>query len=100
MKRSLSSRLRQCGKASTWIFAGFAAVALFFLLAEHRAHLFGWLPFLLLGGCVLMHMFHGGHGGHGQHRSDDTPGRRDQDAAPGEVTPKPGASASSGTHHH
>jgi hypothetical protein len=53
-----------------------------------------------LGGCVLMHMFHGGHGGHGQHRSDDTPGRRDQDAAPGEVTPKPGASASSGTHHH
>ncbi|MDI1268088.1 MAG: DUF2933 domain-containing protein [Polaromonas sp.] len=100
MKRLLSLRRRQRGKVSTWIFAGFAAVALFFLLAEHRAHLFGWLPFLLLGGCVLMHMFHGGHGGHGQHRSDDTPGRRDQDAAPGEGAPKPGASASSGTHHH
>lgn len=100
MKRSLSSRRRQCGKASTWIFAGFAAVALFFLLAEHRAHLFGWLPFLLLGGCVLMHMFHGGHGSHGQRRSDDTHRLRDQDAAPEEGTTKPGASASSGTHHH
>ena len=47
MKRDLSSR-RQRGDSSSWLFAGFALVALFFLLAEHRAHLFGWLPFLLL----------------------------------------------------
>jgi hypothetical protein len=46
-------------------FAVFLAVALFFLLTEHRAHLFGFLPFLLLLACPLMHMFHhGGHGGH------------------------------------
>ncbi|MEE9157437.1 MAG: DUF2933 domain-containing protein [Gammaproteobacteria bacterium] len=34
-----------------WIFL---AIALFFLLAEHRAHLLGILPWLLLGFCILM----------------------------------------------
>lgn len=45
---------------------GFAAVALFFLLTEHRAHLFGALPWLLLMACPLMHLFHG-HGDHAHH---------------------------------
>ena len=41
------------------------AVALYFLLSEHRAHFFGALPFLLLLACPLMHVFmHHGHGGH------------------------------------
>lgn len=41
-------------------------IAAWFLLAEHRAHLFGALPYLLLLACPLMHVFmHGGHGGHG-----------------------------------
>ena len=52
-----------------WIaFWGFVAVAGFFLVTEHAAHLFGVLPFLLLAACPLMHLFgHGGHshGGHG-----------------------------------
>lgn len=48
MKHHFSFRRRQRGNISSWLFAGFALVALFFLLAEHRAHLFGWLPFLLL----------------------------------------------------
>ena len=44
------------------------AVAVYFLLTEHRAHFFGALPFLLLLACPLMHVFmHGGHGGHGSH---------------------------------
>ena len=44
---------------------GFLIVAAFFLSTEHRAHLFGLLPFLLLLACSLLHMFgHGGHGGH------------------------------------
>lgn len=48
-------------------FLGFAAIAGFFLLTEHRAHLLGILPWaLLLLACPLLHMFmHGGHGGHG-----------------------------------
>lgn len=52
---------------TTWALIGFLAIAAFFLFTEHRAHLFGILPFLLLLGCPLMHLFHGhGHGKHGQ----------------------------------
>lgn len=47
-----------------WIFIGFVAVAGFFLVTEHRAHLYGALPFLLILACPLMHLFHG-HGSHG-----------------------------------
>ena len=51
-----------------WILIAFLAMAAFFLFAEHRAHLFGALPFLLLLACPLMHLFmHRGHGAHGGH---------------------------------
>ena len=60
----------------------FGAIAAFFLLAEHRAHLFGWLPYLLLLACPLMHFFmHGGHGGH-SHPQGGGP-----DGEPGDKTP-------------
>ncbi len=51
-----------------WGWWFFAAVGLFYLLSEHRAHLFGILPYLLLLACPLMHLFmhHGHHGHHGQ----------------------------------
>ena len=50
------------------------AVAAFFLLTEHRAHVFGALPFLLILACPLMHLFmHRGHGGHGHHTGADQP---------------------------
>jgi hypothetical protein len=43
---------------------GFLAVAGFYLLAEHTLHVFWALPYLLLLGCPLMHLFmHHGHGG-------------------------------------
>lgn len=52
-----------------WVFIAFAAIAAYFLIAEHRAHLSGLLyywPFLLVLACPLMHLFmHGGHGNHG-----------------------------------
>ena len=48
-----------------WAFAGFVAIAGFFLVTEHRAHLYGYWPYLLLLACPLLHMF--GHGGHGDH---------------------------------
>ena len=42
------------------------AIIGFFLLTEHRAHLFGILPYLFLLACPFMHFFmHGGHGKHG-----------------------------------
>jgi len=46
----------------------FFAIAAFFLLAEHRAHVFGPLLFLLLLACLPLHFFmHRGHGGKGGH---------------------------------
>lgn len=53
-------------------FAGFLGIAFFFLLSEHRAHLLGMLPFLLLLACPLLHVFH--HGSHGGH--DDEGGEK------------------------
>ena len=50
------------------VLIAFLAIAGFYLLAEHRAHAFAVLPFLLLPACLLMHVFmHGGHGGHAGH---------------------------------
>ena len=62
-----------------WVFIGFALIAAYFLILEHKAHLSGYLqywPFLLLLACPLLHMFmHGGHGGHGDDSVKDTRGR-------------------------
>lgn len=53
-------------------FIGFAAVAGYFLLSEHRAHALGVLPYLFLLACPLMHLFmhRGHHGGNGGHKHD------------------------------
>lgn len=61
-----------------WIFWAFVAIAGFFLIAEHRAHVIEWLPFLLLLACPLLHLFHGhgGHAGHGGH--DDRPADKER----------------------
>jgi hypothetical protein len=45
------------------VLVGFLAIGAFYLYSEHRAHLFGALPFVLLLLCPLMHLFmHHGHG--------------------------------------
>lgn len=44
------------------------AIAGFFLVVEHYAHVFGLLPFALLLLCPLLMLFmHGGHGDHAGH---------------------------------
>ena len=44
----------------------FAVIALLFLWGEHKVHLPGALPWLILLACPLIHLFmHGRHGGHG-----------------------------------
>lgn len=51
---------------------GFSGIAAFFLFAEHRAHVLGALPYVLLLLCALLHLFgHGGHGGHGEGAGKD-----------------------------
>lgn len=47
---------------SRLVFVGFILIAAYFLFTEHRAHLIGILPFLLLAACPLLHLFH--HRGH------------------------------------
>ena len=47
----------------------FFAITVFFLLTEHRAHLFGTLPFLPLLACPFLHSFkHRGHDGNGEYQ--------------------------------
>jgi hypothetical protein len=61
-----------------WCLGVFVAAALFFLWQEHRAHLLGALPWLILLACPLMHfLMHRRHGG--QHRAHATqPGESSQ----------------------
>lgn len=55
--------LRSAAGIALLVFGGAAG---FLLVMEHRAHLYGILPFLILALCPLMHFFmHRGHGGHG-----------------------------------
>jgi hypothetical protein len=55
----------------------FLAIAGFFLWEEHRAHLLGALPYVLLLLCPVIHLFmhrgHSGRGGHGVHGSTGGP---------------------------
>ena len=76
--------------------AVFAAIALFFLLSEHRAHTLGALPYLLLAASPFLHIFmHRGHS-HGHDRADDDKGPSDDRAA----DPKASQRRSRTTHHH
>ncbi len=79
---STPTRPRQ-PSAAFWALLGFLAIAGFFLFTEHRAHVFGVLPYLLLLACPFMHFFmhrghDGGHAGHGGAR----PGPEDPEIRP------------------
>jgi DUF2933 family protein len=45
-----------------WVFCGFAVVGAYYLIAQHRAHVLDYLPYVLLIACPFMHLLHG-HGG-------------------------------------
>jgi len=57
---------------------GLIGAASYFLLVEHRQHLFEYLPFLIILLCPLMHVFM--HGGHGHGNGDQHDDASDQDA--------------------
>ena len=49
------------------VLLAFLAIAGFFLVTEHTAHVLGVLPYLLLLACPLIHFLHRGHKhGHGR----------------------------------
>lgn len=68
------------GGYGRWVFWGFLLIAGYFLLTEHRAHVYGWFSsygiWLLLLACPLLHLFHG-HGGHGGHGKDEKDEKKD-----------------------
>jgi hypothetical protein len=51
------------------VLLGFLAIAAFFLITEHRAHVLGALPYVLFLLCPVLHLLlHRGHGnGHAGH---------------------------------
>ena len=55
-------------RVSRYVFFGFVAVAAYFVITEHRAHVVAFLPYALLAACPLMHLFH--HRGHKHDRDD------------------------------
>ncbi|NLS18705.1 DUF2933 domain-containing protein [Rhizobium sp. P40RR-XXII] len=60
---------------SRTVFIAFAAIAVALIAYEHRVHVLGILPWLLILACPLTHMFmHHGHGGHSGHSSQDHAG--------------------------
>ena len=70
-----SSRVRRV----FWVFVGLAAVL---LIAEHRLHVLGYVPWLILLACPLMHVFmHRGHGHKGNQGPVQDQGARTRNAA-------------------
>lgn len=72
------------GARAKWVLVAFLAIAAYFLITEHRAHLYGWLTsygiWLLLLACPLLHLFmHGGHGhdGHSDHQRREPGDKRE-----------------------
>jgi hypothetical protein len=62
------------------VLLGFLAVAGYFLVTEHWAHVVPFLPWMLVLACPLMHIFmHGGHGGHGGSDEGGRPSTGSQD---------------------
>ena len=56
-------RLRLCRSRYALALLILGGAGLVFLLSQHRAHLLGALPLLLVLSCPLMHLFmHRGHG--------------------------------------
>lgn len=77
MNEQSQSRQDAVSRRMKQVFVLFAVIGGFFVVAEHRAHLIPYLPWLFLAACPLMHVFmHHGHGGHQQHGSGDNPDRQ------------------------
>lgn len=71
------------GSRSNIVLLGFLAIAGFYLVSEHTAHVIPYWPWLLLLACPLMHLFmHGGHGGHGGNQGSDRDDPGDRPGSP------------------
>jgi hypothetical protein len=97
MNEQRQSRQDVIGRRMKQVFVLFAIIGGFFIVAEHRAHLIPYLPWLFLAACPLMHVFmHHGHGGHQHHGSSDESERQSNAAS----SPGYGESRSTFQHQH
>ena len=80
MTEGLRNNAESWGPRIKLVLIGFSLIGAFFLLAEHRAHVLPFVPWLLLAACPLMHFFMHGRHGHGGHQSHggDRPGNSDK----------------------
>lgn len=61
-----------CGRSNwSWLFIAFAGLTIVLLWQDHRAHVLGMVPYLLLFSCPLVHMLMHRRARHGTHREDD-----------------------------
>lgn len=70
-KSSEEAHARLCSPYVYVVLIAFLAIAAFYLIAEHRVHLYGYLSWLPLGILLALHFWmHAGHrhGSHGSHR--------------------------------
>jgi hypothetical protein len=78
MNTSKATNKHLLSRIALW---GFLAIAAFFLWSEHRAHVLGALPYLLLLTGPQMPLLHGGHHhGRSQQEAEERPrqGERDE----------------------
>lgn len=83
MKAETEAEPRPSGRAESnlrvrRVFPVFVVLAAILLIAEHRLHVLGYLPWLILLACPLMHVFmHHGHGHKGKHTPTEDQGNHD-----------------------
>jgi|JTFP01.1.fsa_nt_gb hypothetical protein len=82
MKAETEAEPRPSGRAESnlrvrRVFPVFVVLAAVLLIAEHRLHVLGYLPWLILLACPLMHVFmHHGHGHNGKRTAAADDGSR------------------------
>lgn len=87
MKAETEAEPRPSGRAESnlrvrRVFPVFVVLAAVLLIAEHRLHVLGYLPWLILLACPLMHVFmHRGHGHKGNQGPVQDQGARTRNAA-------------------
>ena len=83
-----------------FVAALFIASASYFLLIEHREHVFEWLPFLIILLCPAMHLFmHHGHGGHSGSSNTGSAGRDASMPVREQAEPRANSRDSHSQHH-
>lgn len=66
-------------KLTQGVFAAFAAIGLFFMVTEHRAHTFGAWPYVLLALCPLLLYLVASRSESGETDSPQSPGHKHKD---------------------